>query len=119
MKKYVAGFLCVAMAPMLVAGTRAAVQNTYVKKLDPALDKIVAPGTAVEKVATGFIFVEGPMWREGKLWFSDVRGDKVRTYDPKTSFVIFDAVVNLDGEQLEQVKIDVWTFMTGAVTPSA
>ena len=43
----------------------------------------------------------------------------VRTYDPKTSFVIFDAVINLDGEQLEQVKIDVWTFMTGAVTPSA
>ena len=43
----------------------------------------------------------------------------VRTYDPRTSFVIFDAVVNLDGEQLEQVKIDVWTFMTGIVTPSA
>ena len=27
-------------------------------------------------VATGFIFIEGPMWKEGKLWFSDVRGDK-------------------------------------------
>jgi hypothetical protein len=43
----------------------------------------------------------------------------VRTYDPRTSFVIFDAVINLDGEQLEQVKIDVWTFMIGTVTPSA
>jgi hypothetical protein len=43
----------------------------------------------------------------------------VRTYDPKTSFVIFDAVINLDGEQLEQVKIDVWSFMTGTITPSA
>ncbi|HEX5688435.1 MAG TPA: hypothetical protein VFX76_00435 [Roseiflexaceae bacterium] len=43
----------------------------------------------------------------------------VRTYDPKTSFVIFDAVIDLEGGQLDQVTIDVWTFMTGAVTPSA
>jgi hypothetical protein len=43
----------------------------------------------------------------------------VRTYDPRTSFVIFDAVVNLEGEQLEQVKIDVWTFMSGTVVRSA
>jgi len=27
------------------------------------------------------------MWKEGKLWFSDVRGDKVRTFDPKTKKV--------------------------------
>jgi gluconolactonase len=27
------------------------------------------------------------MWKEGKLWFSDVRGDKVRTYDPKANKV--------------------------------
>jgi len=55
----------------------------HVKKLDPALDAVLAPDTKIEKVATGFIFTEGPMWKDGKLWFSDVRGDKVRTYDPK------------------------------------
>jgi gluconolactonase len=27
------------------------------------------------------------MWRDGKLWFSDVRADKVRTYDPRTGKV--------------------------------
>ena len=43
----------------------------------------------------------------------------VRTYDPKASFVIFDSMINLDGEQLKRVKIDVWTFMTGTVVPSA
>ena len=58
-----------------------------VKKLDPALDKVIAPGTKIEKVATGFLFIEGPMWRDGKLWFSDVKGDKVRTFDPKTGAV--------------------------------
>ena len=58
-----------------------------IKKLDPALDKVIAPGTKIEKVATGFLFIEGPMWRDGKLWFSDVKGDKVRTFDPKTKAV--------------------------------
>src|SRR5215472_10459097 len=62
-------------------------QGTSIKRLDPALDNVIAPGTRIEKVATGFIFIEGPMWKEGKLWFSDVRGDKVRTYDPKTGKV--------------------------------
>jgi gluconolactonase len=58
-----------------------------IKKLDSALDKVIAPGTKVEKVATGFLFIEGPMWRDGKLWFSDVKGDKVRTFDPNTGKV--------------------------------
>ena len=58
-----------------------------VKKLDPALDNVIAPGTKIEKVAGGFIFAEGPMWKDGKLFFSDVRGDKVRSYDPKTNKV--------------------------------
>jgi gluconolactonase len=58
-----------------------------IKKLDPALDTVIAPGTKIEKVATGFLFIEGPMWRDGKLWFSDVKGDKVRTFDPKTGKV--------------------------------
>ena len=40
-----------------------------------------------EKVAGGFLFIEGPMWKAGKLWFSDVRGDKVRNYDPATGKV--------------------------------
>ena len=48
---------------------------------------MIAPGAKIEKVASGFIFIEGPMWKEGKLWFSDVRMDKVRTYDPKTNKV--------------------------------
>ena len=61
--------------------------QTSIARLDPALDKVIAPGTKIDKVATGFIFTEGPMWKNGKLWFSDVRGDKVRTYDPATGKV--------------------------------
>ncbi|MDB5734022.1 MAG: gluconolactonase [Alphaproteobacteria bacterium] len=64
-----------------------------IKKLDPALDAVIAPGARIEKVATGFLFTEGPMWRSGKLWFSDVKGDKVRTLTPdgKVTVVLKDS----------------------------
>lgn len=48
-----------------------------IERIDPALDEIIAPGTTIERVATGFKFTEGPMWREGRLWFSDLRDNKV------------------------------------------
>ena len=80
MLKYLAPALCLLAAPALA-------QGLSIKKMDPALDSVIAPGTKIEKVATGFIFTEGPMWKEGKLWFSDVRGDKVRTFDPASGKV--------------------------------
>ena len=51
-----------------------------IERLDPALDALVAPGTIIEKVAGGFKFTEGPLWRpDGTLWFSDVPGNVVRS----------------------------------------
>ena len=86
MKRY-AAIALVFLAPVLCSASPAAAQGATIKKLDPGLDAIIAPGTKIQKVASGFIFVEGPMWKQGKLWFSDVRGDKVRTFDPKTKKV--------------------------------
>jgi gluconolactonase len=52
-------------------------------RLDPALDTLVPPHAAVEKVAGGFTFIEGPLWRPpGALWFSDVVGNVVRQWSP-------------------------------------
>ena len=80
-----AGCLASCLASCLAVFLAApAFAQTSIHRLDPALDKVIAPGTKIEKVASGFIFTEGPMWKSGKLWFSDVRGDKVRTYDPAT-----------------------------------
>ena len=52
-------------------------------RLDPAFDALVPQDARIEKVATGFTFTEGPVWRpEGLLWFSDVVGNVVRSVTP-------------------------------------
>jgi gluconolactonase len=58
------------------------VAGTEILRLDPALDAVIAPGTEIERVATGFQFTEGPMWREGHLWFSDLVGNKMLSVSP-------------------------------------
>lgn len=53
-----------------------------VLRVDPALDAVIAPDAKIERVATGFTFTEGPLWRKGRLWFADVRADKLRAMTP-------------------------------------
>jgi len=48
----------------------------------PALDAVIAPDAKVEKVATGFIWTEGPMWHKGALWFSDLSGNDMYSLSP-------------------------------------
>ncbi len=45
-----------------------------IERLDPALDAVLAPDARIEKLAEGFRWSEGPVWRtkEGDLIFSDV-----------------------------------------------
>ena len=51
-------------------------------RLDPRFDTLVAPGATVEKLAGGFVFIEGPVWDRpnARLLFSDVRGDAVHQW---------------------------------------
>src|SRR3954469_8354756 len=51
--------------------------GTQIVRMDPGLDQLIEPGTPVERVATGFKFTEGPMWHAGRLWFSDLSGNKM------------------------------------------
>jgi gluconolactonase len=52
-------------------------------RLDPAFDALVRPGAQIEKIAGGFTFIEGPIWRpSGVLWFSDVVGNVTRQWSP-------------------------------------
>ncbi len=43
-----------------------------IERLDPALDLLIAPGSKIEVLASGFTWSEGPVWFEGGLVFSDV-----------------------------------------------
>lgn len=53
-----------------------------VLRLDPALDALLAPGTKPELVCADYVFTEGPMWRQGRLWFSDEEGGRVHALTP-------------------------------------
>jgi gluconolactonase len=68
-------------APAATTSTPAP-SDMRVERMDPALDQLVAPDAKVEKVAGGFQFNEGPMWREGRLWFSDLVGNKMYAVSP-------------------------------------
>jgi gluconolactonase len=70
---------------LAVVGLAAAAPNGVgkIQRLDPALDHLITPGAVIEKVAGGFKFTEGPLWRsDGTLWFSDVQGNVVRSVTP-------------------------------------
>jgi gluconolactonase len=55
-----------------------------------ALDALVAPGSEVRRLATGFEFTEGPIWRQeiGALDFSDVSGDIRRRWSPASGISV-------------------------------
>src|SRR5262245_27317425 len=44
---------------------------------DPRLHDLIAPDAAVERIAGGFTFTEGPVWRRGELLFSDIPNKRI------------------------------------------
>lgn len=57
-------------------------------KIDAALDDVIAPGTRMQKLATGFQFTEGPVWHpEGFLLFSDPNTNVIYVYKPENGNV--------------------------------
>ncbi len=54
-----------------------------VLRLDPAIDAVVPRDAALEKVAGGFGFAEGPVWSpEGYLLFSDPNENRIYRWSP-------------------------------------
>jgi gluconolactonase len=55
-----------------------------ITRMDAGFDALVPADAVVEKVADGFQFTEGPLWRpaENRLWFSDVVGNVLRSVTP-------------------------------------
>ncbi len=59
-----------------------AAKGASVRRVDKALDAVIAPNAKIEKVAGGFQFTEGTVWHKGELWFSDLRANKVYSLSP-------------------------------------
>jgi len=53
-----------------------------VDRLDPALDAILPADARLERVATGFTWVEGPVWVGDSLFFADIPSNSIRKWTP-------------------------------------
>jgi gluconolactonase len=59
-------------------------------RLDPSLDRVIAPGSKLEKLAGGFQFIEGPVWHpDGYLLFSDPNANTIYRWSPEGSVSVF------------------------------
>ncbi len=65
------------------------VEPLRVDRLDPALDRIVPAGAKIERIATGFGWVEGPVWADGSLFFADIRSNSIRRWTRAQGVSIF------------------------------
>ena len=61
-----------------------------IERLDPALDQIIPGQPALEKVATGFTWTEGPVWiPAGYLLFADIPSNSIRKWAPGAGVSVF------------------------------
>jgi gluconolactonase len=58
---------------------------------DPALDKLVSPGTKIEKLRGGFRFIEGPVWVNAGsyLLFSDLASNAIMKWSSDGNVSVF------------------------------
>ncbi len=60
-------------------------------KLDPKFDSLVAPDAAIEIIADGFKFSEGPVWNKngGFLLFSDIPASRIYKWSAKNKLEVY------------------------------
>ncbi len=62
-----------------------------IDRLDPAMDRIIAPGTLPEILAEGFEWSEGPLWLpdQGKVIFSDIPNNSIFEWSEKEGLKLY------------------------------
>jgi len=78
--------LCVTVGLFLAACFLcSAKEGGSIVQLSPEFAKLVSPDAKIELLASGFQFLEGPVWhRDGFLLFSDTHKEAIFKYDPAT-----------------------------------
>jgi gluconolactonase len=74
--------LLVASAAALLGSAQSSAQgngnaSATILRNDERLDALIPRAAQIEKIATGFVFLEGPVWLESRLVFSDLRGNAI------------------------------------------
>lgn len=84
------------LLPALTCSLAIAQQSPFptagsIERLDPALDQLIAPGTRIEVIASGFNWSEGPVWDKAnnRLLFSDVPENTVYQWSAKNGLSVF------------------------------
>jgi gluconolactonase len=66
------------------------VAELEIDRVDPALDTIVEPDATLERVASGFVFTEGPVWSgDGSLLFSSPNTNVIYRWHPSGRVTVF------------------------------
>ncbi len=58
-------------------------------RLEPAIDQIVPKDAKLERIATGFKWVEGPVWVDGTLYFAEIPSNTIRSWTPGSGVTMF------------------------------
>jgi gluconolactonase len=79
------------LAALLLLATATAAFSQEIEKLDPALDKLLAPNAKPEKVVDGFDkWTEGPVWtRAGTLLFAEIPANNIDQWVPGKGASVF------------------------------
>lgn len=76
-----------------VSATPQAVQaqevNIEVERLDAEIDQVVPRNAKLFKLAEGFVFTEGPVWRDGRLLFSDPNANRIYSWSAQDGLGVF------------------------------
>ena len=70
------------LAPVLAFAADKPAPVFRILRLDPALDAVLPPDAVVEKVAEGFRWSEGPVWKDDAVLFSDVPANIIYRWAP-------------------------------------
>ncbi|MGH9599040.1 MAG: SMP-30/gluconolactonase/LRE family protein [Terracidiphilus sp.] len=60
-----------------------------VDRLDPSIDRIIPRGAMLERVSTGYTWIEGPVWARGSLYFAEIASNSIRKWTPGVGASIF------------------------------
>ncbi len=81
------GRVAAGKAAMPAAGMESMPLN--VDRLDPAVDRIIPSGARLQRVTTGYKWVEGPVWVHGTLFFAAIKTNSIRRWTPGVGASIF------------------------------